>query len=210
MDTSFYSTLSGNFYHYAKRIFSEIYPLSRNEFELDSIHRRAADDYLVQIIERSREMVCVTMIDYRLGTAWQTYNMDFKEGIRTKVLPQELGNRLLILSELRNDVVHENEKVKKKQLFYGKLGIIVTVAYSMHELAKSFNEVLHNTIETYDNILVNRNYLLERLKMKEDNNRNSEYVVRECNKVRFRLNSDQSIPDIIINKSIIKGICRGT
>lgn len=204
MDTSLYSTLSGNFYHYAKGVFSEIYPLSREEFELDGVRRRAADDYLVQLVERSREMVCKTIINCQLGTTGKSYYMDFKEGIRTKILPQELGNRLLILSELRQDVVHENEKVKKQQLFYGKLGIIVTVAYSMYELAKSFNEVLHDTIVANDNILVNKGYLQERLRIKEYNNRNSEYVVKECNKARLRLESDQSIPEIKIDRSILR------
>jgi uncharacterized protein YutE (UPF0331/DUF86 family) len=204
----YYKRVAGLIYHYAKYTFFQIYPLSQNEFKEDSMHRRAAYDYIVQIVEKSSDMAKKTMgYFFKIGPQ-DSYRERFLKAKYLQIIPSRMADTLISLSDLRTKIVHYNDLVNEKlPVIYGQLGIIVTVAFAMHELTKTYHSYLVDRDAEIANILIDKKYLIRLVDIYISNNAGANLqVLRNYEKQRLRLINDASIPSFTINTKAINRI----
>jgi uncharacterized protein YutE (UPF0331/DUF86 family) len=176
---------------------------------LPSVYRRASDDYVSQIVEKSSEFVGKTIAYFFKTFPPDTYRNKFLEAKSLQIIPSELVNSLTKMSTLRNKIAHDNNSVNKTLEVYPKMGRIITTAYAMYELTNTYYRYLDDKDLVISDILVDKKYLTTRSDNHRSINSHGSIQVKEnLEKLRLRLVDDLSIPSFMINTAAIKKICQ--
>lgn len=101
---------AANLQHYASILSREVLPLTEAEFVANSLTRRAAHQYLEQIVESVDQVIDLLLI--RSGRGEGTSYRDRAYLARTqKLLPEQLLDLQLDLVPVRNRSVHDNAEI---------------------------------------------------------------------------------------------------
>jgi hypothetical protein len=208
LEPEYYRKASIRFLHYAKPLFCQIYPLSKNEFELGNLSRRAADDYIAQVVEKSSEMVERTIRCLGKSIFDGTYRGKFEQAKQLQILPATLGDSLISIGKLRNKIAHHNETVNENLLVYSQMGLIIATAFAMYELTKVFHQQLSGLDTPTEDILIDKNYLFGFPTSAIYWTASGGFQHKgDLEKQKLRLQNDITIPVFKIDIAAIKVIC---
>ena len=121
-------TNSHEFLHYATMLFREFTHLMKKNIRKKSLHRRASNNYAVNIFEVSfkslEELLKLKGIKPK-GNIRDKINQAEQEGFYSTSLVKVLYNSRLY----RNQIVHEGIKVTELLLTYSNLLLFITLSY---------------------------------------------------------------------------------
>jgi uncharacterized protein YutE (UPF0331/DUF86 family) len=126
-----------NLSHYLYHLSFRIYPLPKDEFKNQSILRRAAYDYIIEIYEAAYKISkwLIEALDERLveNNSYQC----FKQAEQTGIFPKDLVKALIDLKRLRNNLAHEDDQVNKYLIAYSRIGKVMITGYATLEIAQA-------------------------------------------------------------------------
>jgi uncharacterized protein YutE (UPF0331/DUF86 family) len=143
--------------HYPSSILRDIYPLTKSEYRSANLARRASYAYLIQTTEAS--VTACEEAGVLLGASGpKTMRETFIAAGRLGLLPLNLGEDLAGLADLRNTVVHKNDKVDSKLVVYERLLDLITAGYGAYEAFMAF-DLAQLPIAAAPNRVVDREYV---------------------------------------------------
>ena len=201
--------MSFYFFHYSNHLLLDIYPLSRAQYKKKSMPRRASYDYLNQIIENAYKTTQYIMKAVGVSPVGSTYYQRFHQAKVLNVFPTDLADALIDFSHVRNKAVHENFKVNETLELYDKLIELITVGFALFELFGAFEYGINNGIPeniTYDEIVVDKKYLLMWLEPRrantQDDETDKEHEARKA-MARSKLEAADFVPTYIIDLDLV-------
>src|SRR5579872_6242637 len=120
-------------HHFPGRILLNIYPLSRSEYGRTSMPRRASYSYLNETIETTYK-VASSLVRQLEGDSFSTKSQCFRRATALRLWPSSLGDALIRLGHLRDEVTHDNPTVDVNLTVYDCLLELMLVGFAAYEL----------------------------------------------------------------------------
>jgi len=154
--------------HYSTHLLLDIYPLSREDYRIQSVRRRASYDYFIQIVEepyRAAEFIIKVL---KVGIIGMTYKRTLLLAKDAGILPADVVDSLIYFRDLRNKIVHDNPKANESLLLYNELFNLITLGFALYEIFSAYERCKIESFKRKDmrsipdrKVVVNKTYLLE-------------------------------------------------
>ena len=136
----YYRSCIINLVHCLYHLSFEIYPLTKDEFRMQSLPRRAADDYINTIYEDAYKIAKWLLEALDIKPIQKSYYERFKQAEKYGIYPKQLSSALIDLENLRHEIGHENEKVNHDLIAYSQIGNVIIAGYATSEIAQAIKE----------------------------------------------------------------------
>lgn len=193
-------------FYYASHVLRDIYPLSREQYRKQSIHRRASYDYLNQIIECAYDCTGRAMRALHLSQMGKTYYERFTNAKTLGLIPEGLADTLIELKILRNKAIHNNKIINDRLVLYDNLIRLVTCGFASFELFRIHEWTVANGIPPdpeINRIVVDKDYVLRLLKPRPMPEHGDEFYQENESKkqmARAKLVAEGSVPRHTIDR----------
>lgn len=148
--------------HLAHKVLGQVYPLSREEYKLQSMPRRASYAYLSEIVETGGRLT-LDLLEQFGESPDQTYLKRLRRTVDLGILPSQFAELLIRLTTLRNKTVHENPAINQELRVYSQLPSMVVVAFALAEIDRAVRRSLNpsHSQQARDcvSVVVDREYL---------------------------------------------------
>jgi|SRR6266850_5831708 len=185
--------------HYTHVLLNSVYPLTRDEYRLESIHRRASYDYLNQIVQNASELVSRYIDALKAGRPKSPYSHRFIHARELGLLPDRLADDMAQFSRLRNMVVHENRIPNDSLEMYDKLSSLIIVDLALADTLGLYEAYLQSLVKTSwtGKKTIDRDYFLSLLSLitaREPIDDWEKQLQAKCIKAEIKLREERQVP----------------